>query len=72
MKSRPEDPPVVDDLSGEIGTAQVDIAAGDRGRIELRGTVWTAFNDGNDALAAGTRCRVVRADGLTLHVVRDA
>jgi len=72
MKSRPEDPPVVDDFSGEIGTVQVDIAAGDRGRIELRGTVWTAINDGGDALAAGTRCRVVRADGLTLHVVRDA
>ncbi len=72
MKSRPEDPPIVDDLSGERGTTMVDIAAGERGRVELRGTVWTGFNAGEETLASGARFRVVRAEGLTLHVVRDA
>lgn len=61
----------IDDFSGELGLAQVDIAPGERGRIELRGTVWTAVNDGDAMLPSGARCRVVRVDGLTLHVVAD-
>jgi len=71
MQSRPGDPPVVDDFSGEIGTAIAEIAAGDRGKVELRGTVWNAVNESDAALAAGVRCRVVHVDGLTLHVVRE-
>lgn len=61
----------IDDLSGELGVAQGDIPPGERGRIELRGTVWTAVNDGDQPLTQGARCRVVRADGLTLRVVAD-
>ncbi|KAB2963710.1 MAG: NfeD family protein [Thermoanaerobaculia bacterium] len=56
----------VDDLSGETAVPVEAIAPGAVGRAELRGTVWTARNSGPVALAAGERCRVVRAEGLTL------
>ena len=56
----------VDDLSGETAVPVEPIAPGAVGRAELRGTTWTARNAGTRALAAGERCRVVRAEGLTL------
>jgi hypothetical protein len=56
----------VDDLSGETATPVAGIAPGAVGQAELRGTLWTARNDGVRPLAAGERCRVVRAEGLTL------
>jgi hypothetical protein len=56
----------VDDLSGETAVPIEAIAPGAVGRAELRGTVWSARNAGRQALIAGERCRVVRAEGLTL------
>jgi membrane protein implicated in regulation of membrane protease activity len=56
----------VDDLSGETAVPVEAIAPGAVGRAELRGTTWSARNGGRRALAAGERCRVVRAEGLTL------
>jgi membrane protein implicated in regulation of membrane protease activity len=56
------------ELEGEVGTAREDIAAGARGRVDLRGSAWDAQNDDSTHLAAGDRCVVVRVDGLTLHV----
>ncbi|MDD5308864.1 MAG: NfeD family protein [Deltaproteobacteria bacterium] len=55
------------DIVGEIGTAVEDIASGDIGKVELRGTQWSARAEGA-ALAKGQRCRVVRVEGLTLWV----
>jgi len=60
--------PAVDPLIGEIGMAQEDIVAGGVGRLELRGTAWSARNATSSALPRGTRCRVVRVEGLMLHV----
>ena len=60
--------PSIDTLVGEIGTASEDVAPGAIGKIELRGTSWSAKNSSAKALASGERCRVVRVDGLTLHV----
>lgn len=60
--------PAVDPLIGEIGMAQEDIIAGGVGRLELRGTSWSARNATSAALPRGTRCRVVRVEGLMLHV----
>ena len=60
--------PAVDPLIGEIGVAQEDIIAGGVGRLELRGTAWSARNATSAALPRGTRCRVVRVEGLMLHV----
>jgi membrane protein implicated in regulation of membrane protease activity len=58
----------VDDLSGETALPVAAIAPGAVGKAELRGTVWNARNGAARPLAAGERCRVVRADGLTLWI----
>jgi membrane protein implicated in regulation of membrane protease activity len=63
-----EGPADVDSLVGETAVAIDDIAAGDIGRVELRGTVWNARNADAAALARGRRCIVTRADQLTLVV----
>lgn len=60
--------PAVDPLIGEIGITQEDIVAGGVGRLELRGTSWSGRNATSSALVRGTRCRVVRVEGLMLHV----
>lgn len=60
--------PAVDPLIGEIGITQEDFVAGGVGRLELRGTAWSARNATSSALPRGTRCRVVRVEGLMLHV----
>ncbi|MDY0110949.1 MAG: NfeD family protein [Candidatus Krumholzibacteria bacterium] len=56
------------ELVGETPTAQAAIAAGGRGRVDLRGAAWDACNTGAVEIAAGSRCIVERVDGLTLHV----
>ena len=56
------------ELEGEVGVAREDIAAGARGRVDLRGSAWGAQNDSPDDLTTGERCVVMRVDGLTLHV----
>jgi membrane protein implicated in regulation of membrane protease activity len=58
----------IDTLAGETGTALEDMSAGQNGRVELRGTTWTARNTGTKLLPRGHRCVVVRADRLTLLV----
>ena len=45
-----------------------DIAVGELGKAELRGTSWNARNAGAEAIAKGQRLKVDRVDGLTLHV----
>ena len=60
--------PQVDALVGEIGVVAEDLAPGAVGRIELRGTAWSARNAASLLLPRGVRCRVVSVDGLTLLV----
>ena len=67
MQREPQAPPI-DTLVGEVGAAVELLAPGTIGRVELRGTVWSAKNMTASALAAGTRCRVIRVEGLLLHV----
>lgn len=55
-------------LEGESIVASERIEPGGRGRAELRGAQWTVVNAGPAPLAPGERARVVRADGLVLHV----
>jgi membrane protein implicated in regulation of membrane protease activity len=63
--------PSIDLLIGEIAVAEEDLAPGAIGRVELRGTAWSARNDAPIILSRGVRCRVVRVDGLTLHIVPE-
>jgi inner membrane protein len=67
FQREPQSPPV-DTLVGEIGVASEDLAPGSVGHVELRGTSWTARNATSAVVTRGTRCRVVRVDGLTLDV----
>jgi inner membrane protein len=58
----------VDSLHGEVGVALDEMAAGQIGRVELRGSVWTARNASASSIARGNRCVVIRVDRLTLFV----
>jgi hypothetical protein len=55
-------------LSGDTVNIDSDLAAGSEARIEFRGTKWTVRNVGAGAISAGSRARIVKAEGLTLHV----
>jgi membrane protein implicated in regulation of membrane protease activity len=63
--------PAVDAIVGEVSVALDDLAPGQVGRVELRGTQWSARNLMSSVLPRGTRCRVVRVDGLTVDVVAE-
>jgi inner membrane protein len=61
----------IDRIVGEIAIPIEDLAPGEVGKVELRGTTWTAHNDGLITLARGQRCRVTRVDGLTLGIIAE-
>jgi membrane protein implicated in regulation of membrane protease activity len=58
----------VDSLVGETAVSMDPIGVRQMGRVELRGTVWSARNTGEAAIAAGQRCSVEKVDGLTLNI----
>jgi inner membrane protein len=60
--------PAVDAIVGEVCHATEELAPGAVGQVELRGSAWSARNASSVALARGTRCRVVRVDGLMLYI----
>jgi membrane protein implicated in regulation of membrane protease activity len=60
--------PDIDTLATEPGTVLEAMAAGANGRVEVRGTTWSARNVGTTYLTHGERCIVVRSDRLTLLV----
>jgi len=59
-------------LAGEYLELPEDLAPGHQGRASFRGSDWTVVNDGSDPIAGGTRVRVIRSEGLTLHVSADS
>jgi membrane protein implicated in regulation of membrane protease activity len=63
--------PRVDSLVGEIGTASAELAPGAVGKVELRGSSWSARNVSDRVLAPGMRCRVVRVQGLMIDVAPE-
>ena len=58
----------VDSLVGETAQALEAIAPQAFGKVELRGSCWSALNTGSILIAPEVRCRVEKIDGLTLHV----
>lgn len=70
LKAFQHDPqaPLVDSLVGEIGVATEDLLPGAIGKVELRGSAWSARNCSSAAVPRGSRCRVVRVEGLMLLV----
>jgi membrane protein implicated in regulation of membrane protease activity len=58
----------VDTMIGEIGHAMEDIPGGGIGKVEFRGSAWTAQNLGGEPIPRSTRVRVEKVDGLTLFI----
>ena len=67
FQSDPQRPPV-DSLIGEVGVILDDLGPGGVGKIELRGSTWSARTTGPLSIARGARVRVVRVDQLMLYV----
>lgn len=61
----------VDSLTGEPARALDDLAPGDSGYVELRGSRWSARNGSSAAIARGARVRVVAVDRLTVVVIPE-
>ena len=55
-------------LVGEVGSIEADIAAGQTGRIKLRGTTWAARNVGDETLLQNASARVDAISGVTADV----
>lgn len=58
----------VDSMVGESALAQESLSPGATGRVELRGTTWSARNVGESPIPTGTVCRVAKVNGITLEV----
>ena len=71
MKGREPVGQDVDSMVGEIAVLCEELAPGDLGKVELRGTTWSARNAGHTMLAKGRRARVERVEGLTLWVAPE-
>lgn len=55
-------------LSGDSVSVATELSPGGEARAEHRGSKWTIRNTGSSVIAAGSRAKVVKVDGLTLHV----
>lgn len=64
-------PPNVDSLVGVLAVVQERLQPGVVGKVEVRGSSWSARNTSNVTLDAGQRARVAAVDGLTLTVVPE-
>ena len=58
-------------LSGESINLVTDLEPGKEVRAQYRGSDWTVRNVGNAVIAGGSRAKVVKVEGLTLHVAAE-
>ena len=61
-------PANIDTLVGELAVPRERILPGQVGRVDLRGSGWSARNDAAISIETGQRCRVTAVDGLTVYV----
>jgi membrane protein implicated in regulation of membrane protease activity len=71
MRRREVKRPEVDSLVGKEAVILEPVPASGVGKVELRGSSWSARNVDGTLLPTGTRCRVERVDGLTLWIKAD-
>ena len=71
IKTQEVETPAVDSMGGETAIPLEDLAPGDTGKAELRGTTWTAHNAGPALLKKHQRCKVERVEGLTLWIAAE-
>jgi membrane protein implicated in regulation of membrane protease activity len=58
----------MDALAGNTAVALEVLAALGTGKVEMRGSTWTARNLDESPIAVGQPCRVERVEGLVLEV----
>ena len=61
----------VDSLIGDLAIPQERLSPGVVGRVEVRGSSWSARNTSSVTLDVGPRARVAGVDGLTLAVIPE-
>ncbi len=71
IKTQEVESPAVDSMGGETAIPLEDLAPGDTGKAELRGTTWTVHNAGSALLRKNQRCKVERVEGLTLWITAE-
>jgi inner membrane protein len=73
LQSRMRVPPSsnVDSLIGDLAIPQERLSPGLVGRVEVRGSTWSARNTSDVTIHQGQRARVAAVDGLTLAVVPE-
>ena len=73
LESKMRIPPLsnVDTLVGVLAIVHERLLPGVVGKVEVRGSMWSARNTSNVTLDAGQRARVTAVDGLTLTVVPE-
>ena len=68
QRVQPPPPPAIDSLVGVLAIPQSPIDPGAVGRVEVRGSSWSARNGGSVPVNTGQRCTVTGVDGLLLTV----
>ena len=68
---QPPPPPKIDSLIGVLAIVQESLSPGVVGKVEVRGSTWSARNTSAVTLTPGQRARVASVDGLTLAVVPE-
>lgn len=58
----------VDSMVGEFATVLENLEAQRIGKVELRGSTWTARNAGTSNIEKGSQAKVIRVEGLTLWI----
>ncbi len=58
-------------IAGDHVSIPEALAPGASGSAEFRGSKWTITNVGEQAIDAGSSAKVVKTDGVTLHVSKD-
>jgi membrane protein implicated in regulation of membrane protease activity len=61
----------VDSLIGDLAIPQERLSPGVVGKVEVRGSTWSARNTSSVTLDPGQRARVAGVDGLTLAVIPE-
>ena len=55
-------------IAGGFVTLEQELPPGNDTRAKYRGSEWTVRNVGDTPISAGSRVKVLKADGVTLHV----
>jgi membrane protein implicated in regulation of membrane protease activity len=66
------DEPDVDSMVGEMAKVLEPLGPKAIGKVELRGSTWTAHNAGENPLEKNAIAKIVRVDGLTLWIQAES